>query len=78
MTTARDFARGVNSNYVDVGEIMAFESGELSGEKTINMFQRLINSGAAWELQGFYGRMAFSLIKAGFCIPADLKGERRE
>ena len=54
-------------NAVTIDEMIAFEEGEQSQEDTINMFQRLINSGLAWRLQGFYGRTAASLIHNGHC-----------
>ena len=38
-----------------VSQIMAFESGELDEDQTIELFQSLINSGLAWQLQGSYG-----------------------
>lgn len=50
-----------------LSQMIAFESGELSDEDTISLFQDLINSGLAWQLQGFYGRTAMALIEAGHC-----------
>lgn len=50
-----------------VGQIIAFESGELDDEATIKLFQRLIDTGMAWTLQGSYGRSAEALIMAGLC-----------
>ena len=50
-----------------VSMIIAYESGELSDEDTIKLFQALINDGTAWTLQGHYGRTAHSLIQAGYC-----------
>jgi hypothetical protein len=47
-----------------------YESGLMSDEETITFFQRLINNGMAWGLQGHYGRMASHLIKNGVCHEA--------
>jgi len=51
-----------------VSQIMAFESGELDEDQTIELFQELISSGLAWQLQGSYGRMASALIQNGYCV----------
>ena len=48
-----------------VDKIIAYESGELSNEQTIELFSELIKNGQAWSLQGSYGRMAVSLIEQG-------------
>ncbi len=50
-----------------VDKIIAFEQGELDEEGILELFQELIDSGLAWQLQGSYGRMARSLIEAGYC-----------
>lgn len=50
----------------EVGYIMAYESGELRGNKVIELFSHLIKSGRAWSLQGCYGRMAKNLIDRGY------------
>lgn len=57
-------------NVVTVEELMAWEDGSQSETETVDMFQRLINSGRAWTLQGMYGRFAARLIEAGYCQPA--------
>lgn len=48
-----------------VDQIIAFESGELDEEKTVELFQKLVDTGMAWTLQGSYGRTAMQLIEAG-------------
>ena len=50
-----------------VDKIIAYEQGELDHEETTQLFQSLINSGLAWQLQGHYGRTANALIDAGEC-----------
>jgi hypothetical protein len=45
--------------------IIAFESGELDQDGVIELFQKLVDSGLAWSLQGSYGRTAQALIQAG-------------
>ena len=53
-------------DHVDVGEMMDYENGSMPNDKAVNMFQRLHNSGMAYQLQGHYGRTAQSLLKAGY------------
>ena len=55
------------TKYDAVGQIMAFEAGELDQEATVELFQHLIDTGLAWSLQGCYGRQAAALIEAGLC-----------
>ena len=50
-----------------VDEIIAYENGELDDEEIIDFFQRLIDCGLAWQLQGHYGRTAAALIENGYC-----------
>lgn len=52
-----------------VNEIMAYEDGQMDEETMIDFFQRLVDSGMAWQLQGHYGRTAKSLIDQGLVIP---------
>lgn len=38
-----------------------------SEEQVIEAWQTLINTGMAWQLQGWFGRTAMSLIEQGVC-----------
>lgn len=51
--------------YDVVEGIMNFEAGEASEEEIIELFQHLVTSGTAWQLQGIYGRTAQYYIEAG-------------
>ena len=62
-----DIESFIQRNSVSVDDMIAFENGSLSQEDTIVMFQKLINTGLAWRLQGFYGRTASALIGGGLC-----------
>jgi len=48
-----------------VDKIIAWESGELEGKQTLELFAELIENGQAWSLQGSYGRTASNLIDRG-------------
>ena len=52
----------------NIDRIIAFESGELSEEDAIAMFQAMIDDGSVWKLQGSYGRTAVNLIESGLCM----------
>jgi hypothetical protein len=50
-----------------VGMLIEYESGMLSDEDTVKLFQHPIDTGEAWRLQGHYVRTAKALIEAGYC-----------
>jgi len=45
--------------------IIEFEEGNLDKEETIELFQKLVDTRLAWQLQGSYGRIASTLIEEG-------------
>ena len=52
-------------DYDVVDFIMDYEDGNMSQEDIIKGFQKLLDSGLVWKLQGAYGRMAQELIDKG-------------
>ena len=52
---------------MSIDDIIAYEQGELDDTDTVAMFQRGINDGTVWRLQGHYGRTAKMLIYRGHC-----------
>lgn len=53
-------------SYDITGAILEYEMGTLSQEGILTLFQRLVDTGLAWQLQGHYGRTAAALIEAGY------------
>jgi len=48
-------------------KLQAYESGKLTDEESVELFQYLIDNDMAWKLQGHYGRMSEYLIESGLC-----------
>lgn len=49
----------------NVNDIIRYEEGEMTPEEEKRFFAKLIKSGDAWRLQGFYGRTAQAYIDSG-------------
>ncbi len=56
----------IMDNYTAVGIAEGFIESE-NDDQQIQAWQHLIDTGLAWQLQGFFGRTATQLIKAGVC-----------
>jgi hypothetical protein len=47
--------------------IIAYETGDMDNEADlIELFQHLVDTGLAWQLQGHYGRTATALLEAEY------------
>ena len=51
-------------------QLMKYEYNQLTVEEIIQLFQHLVNTGLAWQLQGSYGRTARAMIDSGIVSPA--------
>jgi hypothetical protein len=48
-------------------DLIRYENDEMTSEEEVVFFQKLIDTGMAWTLQGRYGRTAQRLIQEGRC-----------
>jgi hypothetical protein len=65
---AKDFKESLESDK-NLDFIIRYESGYItSKEELIEGFQRLLDTGLIWELQGMYQRRAMELMSAGEII----------
>ena len=54
------------TDYQAIGIAEGFVPAE-NEEQVIKAWQQLIDTGMAWQLQGWFGRTAMRLIEAGVC-----------
>lgn len=47
-------------------DILRYEQGELDNDEVVEFFQKLVDTGLAYTLQGHYGRTAEALIQSGW------------
>lgn len=50
-------------------ELRLYELGRLDAQQTVTLFQRLIDSGTAWNLEPRFSLFALMLIQTGKCRP---------
>jgi len=48
-----------------VEQLIAYEEGQLTKDEEIAFFEHLVQTGACWQLQGHYQRVAATLMEAG-------------
>ena len=60
------------AKHLDLVDLLTrLDTGELNEEEEIDLFQYLVDSGAAWTLQGRIGRQAVAMLQAGVIGPAN-------
>jgi len=55
------------TQYDAVAAVEGFDGIEHTEDEIISAWQYLINTGLAWNLQGWFGRTAQALIDQGIC-----------
>lgn len=58
-----------------VDSLSRLDYGELDEEETIELFQNLVDTGLAWQLQGRIGRQAMAMIEDGTITPPQRHGD---
>lgn len=51
----------------NVDDIINYEDGGLSEKAEVKLFQKMINDGTVWHMQGSYGRRAMELLRSRKC-----------
>jgi len=60
-----------NKTYDIVGNIIAYENGDMTDDQAITLFQHLLDTGYINHLQGHYGRTAKYMIDNGVIEPTE-------
>ena len=54
-------------NQILTEDLIKYEADDMTTEEEVAFFQKLIDTGMAWTLQGHYGRLAERFIEEGLC-----------
>lgn len=54
--------------YDVVGKLLDYEEGRLEQHEVVELFQHLVDTGIAWQLQGHYGRAATTMLREGLVV----------
>lgn len=57
--------------YTACATVEGFDGDQHDETELLDAWQYLIDTGLAWQLQGWYGRTAASLIEAGLCVAVE-------
>ena len=52
-----------------VNALIGLDEGTLDDDELVELFQHLVDTGLAWQLQGRIGRQAADMIEAGVITP---------
>ena len=50
---------------INIKDVIAWENGTMTPDRERKFFQKMVNEGTVWSLQGMYGRRAHDLLNAG-------------
>ena len=53
-----------------VNALIGLDEGTIDDDELVELFQHLVDTGLAWQLQGRIGRQAADMIEAGVITPA--------